>query len=132
MCRSIGVDAFFVCATSVAHTFLFSGGKIMVTNLIGFISTLTSIVGVIAFFCKAFPLLIFCAVISILNSFIQVIFGEQNNFTTEIATIILFGIISFFAKANIPIMISFGICIADVIMSVLGWISIFIFWKINK
>ena len=104
----------------------------MFSKISGVISTISSIIGIYAFFNNSISLLCWCAVISIANSFIQVIFGEQNNLNTEILTAIIFLIISFFTKSPWFVIVAFGFCLADTILSVLGWIGMLIMLKGNK
>lgn len=98
----------------------------MLTTIFGFASTISSIVGVIAFFTDSFPLLLICAGISLINSLIQVIFGDQNNLSTEISTVIISLIISFFVKAQWYIVISLGLCVVESAVCVLGWVTMLI------
>lgn len=97
-------------------------------SILGLISTIASIIGIIFFFINP-TVTIICAVISALNSILQVAFGDQNNITTEIVTIIIAVIVALIIQKPIFPIICFAICIADAIMSVLGLISMFIFYK---
>lgn len=94
----------------------------MFATILGILSTITSVVGTIAFFNQATALLCICAVISIVNSLVQVIGGSQNNLNTEIATVVIFSIISFFTNNGWLNMVAFGLCVVEVAMTVLGWI----------
>lgn len=92
-------------------------------GLFSTLSTLVSIVGAICFF--AFPpLTYFCGAFSLLNSFIQLIFGEQKNLTTEISTAILGLIVALLVKGNILLYIAFMLCIGEIFTTIIGWILI--------
>ena len=101
----------------------------MFTTILGILSTITSAVGIIAFFNQATVLLCICAVISIVNSLAQVISGSQNNLNTEIATVVIFSITSFFTDSGWLNMIAFGLCVVEVVMTVLGWIMMLFLMK---
>ena len=97
-------------------------------SILGAISTIASIVGIIFFFINP-TVTIVCAAISALNSILQVTFADQNNITTEIVTIIIAVIVAFIIQKPIFPIICFALCLGDTLMSVLGWISMFIFYK---
>ena len=96
----------------------------MLASILGFFSTFSSAVGIIAFFTNSSTLLLICVSISLINSIVQVIWGQQNNLNTEIATVVIFFIISFFTKSPWYIIISFGLCLIEVIMWLLSLIGI--------
>ncbi len=63
-----------------------------------------------------------CGCITLVNSLIQVLWGGQNNLNTEILTIIIgFIIASIF---NLPVFpcVFLCLCVADVLLAVLGWL----------
>jgi hypothetical protein len=70
--------------------------------------------------------LFICAGISILNSTIQVIWGGQNNLSTEIGTCLIFLIISFFVETSWYATMAFGLCIVEALMGTLGTIGLII------
>lgn len=92
-------------------------------NAFGFISSLISIIGIILFFINP-VFTFFCASFSIINSILQVFVGEQNNFSTEILTIIIAIIIAFVAKISYINTISFALCVSDALLSIIGWIFV--------
>ena len=95
--------------------------RIAVLNVFGFLSALISIIGIILFFIN--PIItIICAAFSIINSILQVFIGEQNNFSTEIFTIIISVIVAFIAKISYINTISFALCIGDALLQIVGWI----------
>lgn len=90
-------------------------------SLFGFISALISVVGIIFYFVNPIVTII-CAAFSIINSILQVFIGEQNNFSTEIFTIIIAVIIALIAKISFINTICFALCIADALLQIIGWI----------
>lgn len=68
------------------------------------------------------PIILFCAAFSLLNSYVQVIFSKQNNFNTEILTIVVAVVISFFIKTSWFIAVAFALCAADVLFSVIDYV----------
>lgn len=97
-------------------------------SVIGAISTIASIVGAIFFFINP-TVTIICAIISALNSILQVTFGDQNNITTEIAAIIIAVIVALIIQKPVFLIVCFAICLVEALMSVLGWIFMFTFYK---
>ena len=97
--------------------------RMLFLNILGFIITLTSILGIIFFFINP-VITIVCAVLSILNSVIQIFAGQQNNFTTELITGIIAVIIAFIAKISYINTICIALCIGDVLMNIMGLIFI--------
>lgn len=92
-------------------------------NAFGFISGLLSIIGIILFFINP-VFTIFCAAFSIIDSILQIFFGEQNNFSTEIFTIIIAVIIACIAKLSYINTISFALCICNALLWIIGWIFV--------
>lgn len=92
-------------------------------NAFGLISSLISVIGIILFFINP-VFTIFCAAFSIINSILQVFFGEQNSFSTEtiIIIIIIAVIIASLAKISYINTISFALCIGEVLLCIIGWI----------
>ena len=101
----------------------------MLVSLFGIASVITSAIGTVAFFTHSYTLLIVCAVISIADSLIQIIWGEQNNLNTEIATIVIFSVVSFFSNVKWIILVSFGLCISSLLITIVGWVLILFFIK---
>lgn len=94
------------------------------------ISTLASVVGCIFYFINP-VITIFCGAITLINSFLQIVFADQNNFTTEIVTIIIAVVVALIIDTAIIPCISFALCIADLLMLVTGWIFMFFLYKRN-
>lgn len=90
-------------------------------TIFGVLSTIAAIVGVVFFFINP-TVTIICAIISALNSLVQVIWGDQNNLNTEIATIVIGVIIALIADFSIFNTICFALCIVEALMTVIGWI----------
>ena len=97
-------------------------------GIIGFVSSISAIVGVVFWFINP-TVTIVCALITIIDSIIQVIFGDQNNLTSEIATVIISAIISLIAKTPTFETICFGLCLVAAVFAIIGWISMLISYK---
>ena len=96
----------------------------MLINIIGAISTLVSFVGVIGFFFNP-TITVVCGIISAADSLLQFFFGQQNNLSTEIFTVIVSLIIALIFKLSILTTICFALCLVSAIFSILGWIQMF-------
>ncbi len=94
----------------------------LISRIFSLSTTIISIIGIIFFFVNPTVTTV-CACFSIINSFIQVIYGDQKNFSTEILTVIIAIIISGIAGISYWNTICLSLCIADVLLTVLGWIS---------
>lgn len=86
------------------------------------ITTLSSIVGIVGFFFSP-TITIVCAAISLINSIIQVIWGDQTNIGTEIATIFVGIIIALIFHLPIINTIAIALCIVEAIIGILGYIQ---------
>ena len=98
------------------------------STISGTVGTISSFVGSIFFFINI-NVTIICALILIVDSFIQVIFGEQNNLTTEVLTVIVAIIVALIIDANILHTIVFAMCIVTAVFSILGWVLMLISYK---
>lgn len=99
-----------------------------IASIFHVLSILAAIIGIIFFFINP-AITIVCAIISVLNSIIQVVFGGQNNLNTEIATIIIAVIIALIIDTSIINIICFALCAADILMLISGWIFMLIMYK---
>lgn len=92
-------------------------------------SFVASIVGIVFFFIK--PIItLFCSIVTVLLSIFDCIWGEQTNFNTEIATIIIAIVICCFTHTPIFYGIGFALCITEFLFSLIGYISLWI--KLRK
>lgn len=104
-------------------------GASKITILSNIIGVMASIVGIVTFFC-GFPIVtIVCAVITLFDSFIQVIAGDQNNFITEIVTIIIGVIVGLTTTIGVVDGISIALCFGCLALAVVGWAFILISGK---
>lgn len=78
---------------------------------LGAIEFLTSLTGIICFFTGHQIITLFCAAFSLLHSFLNVVFGEQNGFGTEILTIIVGMIVAVVFKLDMLGVVAVAICI---------------------
>lgn len=90
-------------------------------KIISFLGSLSSIIGIVAFFCNAPVITAICAGVTLIDSFLQVVFGDQNNFNTEIVTIIIGVIIGLVTDIGIVNGIAIALCFGCAIMTILGW-----------
>lgn len=80
-------------------------------EVMGAIEFLTSLAGIICFFTGHETITYFCAAFSLLHSFLNVVFGEQNGFGTEILTIIVGMIVAVVFKLDMLGVVAVAICI---------------------
>ena len=92
-------------------------------SVIGFVA---SIVGVIFFFTGGTNITCICAVISIADSVIQRIWGDQNNLITEIIAVIIGAVVSFFLPGGFLTFAALALCIETVVFTLFGWIGVLI------
>lgn len=93
--------------------------RIALLNLMSLISFVASAAGIIMFFTKP-VVTVFCGVFSIVESLLQVIFGEQNSIITEILTIVIAIVIAFIAKLSYMQTIGFALCVVNVLLYIIG------------
>ena len=99
-----------------------------VSKISNVLSTISSIVGTIFFFINI-KVTIICAILAIIDSFIQVIFGDQNNLVTEILTVIVAVIVALIRDANIFHYAAFALCVVSAVFTVIGWIFMLFAYK---
>lgn len=80
-------------------------------EILGTIEFLTSLAGIICFFTGHQTITLFCAAFSILHSFLNVVFGDQNGFGTEILTIFIGMIVAVVFRLNMLNVVAVAICI---------------------
>jgi len=80
-------------------------------EVMGTIEFLTSLAGVICFFTGHQAITLFCAAFSLLHSFLNVVFGDQNNLGTEIFTVIVAMIVAVIFKLDMLGVVAVAICI---------------------
>ena len=89
----------------------------MLMSILGF---LTSITGIIGFFCDIQWLMIIGFLVYVIETISGLITGELKSLTTTIITILISSIVSINTSYNIFYGICFGICIESFILSLLG------------
>lgn len=87
-------------------------------------SAISSIVGVICYFINP-VITIICGVVSLINSVVQITFGDQNNLSTEIFSVFIAVIISLIFDLPIFAFIGFILCVVEIIMAFLGWVMMY-------
>lgn len=101
--------------------------KIRYTTIMQFIGLLASIVGIVCFYTGYKNITLICGSITLIDSFFQVISGEQNGLVTEIFTIIVGLIIALIFKIPIFACIALALCIATLLLTIIGWISLLMY-----
>lgn len=96
------------------------------------ISSIGSVVGIVFFFIN--PIItILCGVLSLLSSIINVTYGDQNNLSTEISTIIIASVVALFTNLNWLEFSTFLLCTAEIIVLIVGWLTnAFVSRKVNQ
>lgn len=94
-------------------------------NVFSYFSSLSSLVGIVFFFFDPRVTLI-CAAISLFNSVIQVFFGSQNGFTTEILEILIGAVISWVFDLTWYHSVALILCIGDFFLMLIGCIVLLI------
>ena len=87
------------------------------------ISGITSIIGFVCAFSNPGVTMVMAA-ISLFASVLNVWFGDQNNFVTEIIAIGIGLLVALLFEIEILLALSAAICLGDMIISILGWISL--------
>lgn len=102
-------------------------GKSLITTTIALIMTITgliaSVVGIIFFFRGNTDVTCVCAVLTIVDSVVQCIWGDQKNLVTEIAAVIIGAILSAFLPGGFLALASVALCIETVAFTVIGWLA---------
>lgn len=96
------------------------------------VSFLTELAGIILFF-LGYPIwAIVGGIVSLIDSAIQVIWGGQNGFITEVATIIVGAIIAQFSGIPLLTCIGLCLCIVAVAFTVIGMIPMLLSVGLRK
>ncbi len=90
------------------------------------LSGITSIIGFIFAFINPSVTLVLAG-FSLFASVMNVWFGDQNGFVTEIFTIIMGLLIGLVSEIPIAVAIGAAICFGDALISIIGWISLLVY-----
>ena len=90
-----------------------------------YISFVIAVIGIICYFNNTYFLTIICGFFTLIDSFIQVLWGDQNNFNTEIAFIVIAVVIALIFKLPLLPFIALILCITSVLFELIGWILMF-------
>jgi len=82
-------------------------------EVLGGIEFFVAIAGIVCFFTGHQTITFFCAAFSLLHSFLNVVFGEQNGFGTEIFTIIVAMIVAVVFKLDMLGVVAVALCIGS-------------------
>ena len=93
--------------------------RLWTSSLSSFLVLIASIMGVIALFTGARHVLYICAGITIIDSFIQLFCGQQQNLGTELLMVIIGGICALFG-ASFATAVSAALCIETAILTLIS------------
>lgn len=93
-------------------------------NTISWLTMVISIIGIISFYIDKPSVVYIAASITIFNSLIQVVFGGQNSFATEVFTVFLALVLSIFMSSPTLLVISLFLCFSDAIIGLLGLLQL--------
>ena len=96
-------------------------------EILGTIEFLASLAGIICFFTGHQTITLFCAAFSILHSFLNVVFGDQNNLGTEIFTIFVALIVAVVFKLDMLSVVAVAVCIGSVAFLLVPFLLVAIF-----
>lgn len=103
--------------------------KVSFPKIASVIAPIAATIGIITFFVELSNITCICAVIVIIESFIQVVFSNQKGFFSEIAASAIGFIIALIANLDIVSIIAVSLCFENLIMTVAGIIMIVIVMK---
>ncbi len=86
------------------------------------ISSLFAVAGIVFYFLGFVWITILCALISISDSIIQVVWGEQNSFATEILAAFIGVVVSIFAHVPLFGVVALAICIESTALLLIGFL----------
>lgn len=88
-----------------------------------------AVAGIICFFTGHQTITFFCAGFSLLHSFLNVVFGEQNGFGTEILTVIVAIVVSMVFHLDMFGVVAVAICIGSVAIMIVPLLLIAVFGR---
>lgn len=93
----------------------------VITTVSSFVGFVASITGIISFLLNNPIITVICAVVTLVDSGIQIFIGDQNSFITEILTVLIGAIIGLITKIGIFSGIAVALCFVCAFMTLLGW-----------
>ena len=97
--------------------------RVLFIEILTWISFLLSIVGIVFYYLGYDAITFICAGISLVHSFINVCWGDQNGFVTEILTLIVGSLVAVIFKCEFWACLAVAICYGDVVFTLPGFIS---------
>lgn len=91
---------------------------------LGGIELFVFLAGVVFYFTGNVTYTYFCAAFSLLHSFLNVVFGDQNDWSSELATMLIAVVISLIIKKQMLDIIAVALCIASVLFGLPGLILV--------
>lgn len=96
---------------------------------LGALEFIVALVGILCFFIGHPTITLFCAAFSLLHSFLNVVFGDQNNLMTEMFTIFVGMIVAVVFKLNMLNVVAVAICIGSVAIMIVPLLLIAVFGR---
>jgi len=96
-------------------------------EVLGGIEFFVAIAGIVCFFTGHETITLFCAAFSILHSFLNVVFGEQNGFGTEFLTVFVGLIVAVVFKLDMFSVVAVALCIGSVAILIVPLVLFAIF-----
>jgi hypothetical protein len=85
------------------------------------------VAGIICFFTGHETITLFCAAFSLLHSFLNVVFGDQNGLGTEILTMLIGVIVAVVFKLDMLSVVAVAVCIGSVAFLLVPFLLVAIF-----
>ena len=86
-----------------------------IVETLGVLEVIVAIAGIVCYFTGNVMITYFCAAFSLLHSFLNVLFGDQNGFGSELLTILIGIAVAFIFKLNTLGVVSVAVCIGSVV-----------------
>jgi hypothetical protein len=96
-------------------------------EVLGGIEFFVAIAGIVCFFTGHQTITFFCAAFSLLHSFLNVVFGEQNGFGTEILTVVVAIVVAVVFHLDMFGVVAVAICIGSVAIMIVPLLLFAIF-----
>lgn len=90
----------------------------------GYVAALVALVGIICFFSGYNTAAIICGVLTLVDSGIQIFWGDQNNIVTEVIAAVVGLLIGLFTDYSVLSCVAVCLCASTCLMSVLGLIGL--------
>ena len=96
-------------------------------EILGVVELIVAIAGIICFFTGNVTITLYCAAFSLLHSLLNIIFGDQNGFGSELLTILIGVAVALIFKLDMLGVASVAVCIGSVLFFAFPLLMIGIF-----